>query len=66
MAMNKDNYVLFYCTDFPIITFKDAASFPLLSVLVILMKGRGCYSKCERTSLVVFLTVIDTHPRAWI
>lgn len=30
MAMNKDNYVLFYCADFPIITVKDAASFPLI------------------------------------
>lgn len=29
MALNKDNYVLFYCTDLPIITGKDAASFPL-------------------------------------
>lgn len=30
MAMNKDNYVLFCCNDFPIITAKDAASFPLI------------------------------------
>lgn len=49
MALNKDNYVLFYCTDLPIITGKDAASFPLyFSELVILMKDGLLVLMCER------------------
>lgn len=42
VALNKDNYVLLYCIDFPIITVKRRCLISsYFSELVILMKGKG-------------------------